>query len=149
MAIDSGLVLHLYGCRKTIDVDFISLENPADISEQSDIQCHNSYLQLYKFSPEDLIYSPSNYFIYRDLKFLSLSNVRYMKSLRREPKDLVDLKLIHSIQYPNLFLTAFLRLFRLLLLFKTKLFVCLVYCLSRTPFYSISPLFRGFKRLKL
>ena len=41
-----------------------------------------------------MIYDPRNYFVYNDLKFITLQVLKKMKKNRNEEKDKIDLKLI-------------------------------------------------------
>ena len=43
-----------------------------------------------------MIYIPSNYFVFNDLKFLTLDAVKRFKKKKGEKKDLLDVKLIES-----------------------------------------------------
>lgn len=85
-----SLVLALYGVRPANDIDYISLED-------NDAESHNSYLSLYNYSKEQIIYQPDLSFCFFDMKFLNLDCIRKFKIKRNESKDHDDIKLIDLV----------------------------------------------------
>jgi hypothetical protein len=96
---DSGTVLDIYGLRQAKDVDFITVSNESfDLKRHKDVDCHNSEYVKFPISINDLIFNPINYFYHNGFKFMDLRVVTLFKSLRGEPKDADDLKLIQNIE---------------------------------------------------
>ena len=96
---DSGTVLDIYGLRQANDVDFITVSNQKfDLKKHNDIDCHNSEYVKFPISINNLILNPINYFYHNGFKFMDLRVVTLFKSLRGEPKDIEDIKLIQNIE---------------------------------------------------
>ena len=89
--ITGSSVLSLYGLRDCKDLDLIYYnDEPKD--------SHNQYLEsLYEVTLDDIINNPDYYLYYQGFKYVSLSVIKNMKSLRNEPKDIKDVELIESI----------------------------------------------------
>lgn len=94
--IDSSSTMSLYGLREAADIDFVSVSPNYKLIERSDVSNHHSYINLYETSLDDLVLNPENYFIYNDLKFVTLKMLRKFKKNRNEKKDSFDLKLIEN-----------------------------------------------------
>lgn len=92
--IDSSGVMGIFGIRDCSDLDFLSLSDKQDLIEQEGIGKHDSELQYYNINKDSMIYDPRNYFVYNDLKFITLQVLKEMKKNRNEEKDKTDLKLI-------------------------------------------------------
>jgi len=89
--ITGSSVLSLYGLRDCKDLDLIYYKNAPNDS-------HNQYLErLYKKTLGDIINNPLCHLYYQGFKYVSLDVIKNMKSLRNEPKDIKDVKLIESI----------------------------------------------------
>ena len=89
--ITGSSVLSLYGLRDCKDLDLIYYNDAPKDS-------HNQYLEsLYKVTLDDIINNPDYYLYYQGFKYVSLSVIKNMKSLRNEPKDIKDVELIESI----------------------------------------------------
>ena len=84
----------IFGIRDCSDLDFLSLSDKQDLIEQEGIEKHDSELQYYNINKDSMIYDPRNYFVYNDLKFITLQVLKEMKKNRNEEKDKTDLKLI-------------------------------------------------------
>lgn len=93
----SSSILALYGLRDAEDIDFISISKNFGIIESQIINNHNSYIQLYDTTLENVILNPRYYFTYNDLKFVDINMLKKFKRNRNEKKDQIDLKLITSI----------------------------------------------------
>ncbi|MDA8723840.1 ParB N-terminal domain-containing protein [Alphaproteobacteria bacterium] len=92
VAIDSSMVMSIYGIREAADLDYISL---ADFS----IKDHDSHNKLYEKFPKainELILNPNFHFSFMGIKFISLKSIVEFKKIRAEPKDLVDVKMISN-----------------------------------------------------
>lgn len=94
--IDSSSVLAAYGIRDARDIDFLAYENDVAVLEENEIDCHNEELKHYLLSLESMIFDPKNYFYYDGVKFLTLENVKKMKLIRCEEKDIKDVQLIDN-----------------------------------------------------
>lgn len=94
VCVTGSLVLAMYGIRQANDVDYISLDD-------NDSESHNTYLPLYGYSKEQIIFQPDLSFWFFDIKFLNLDCIRKFKINRNESKDLDDIKLIDLIFKDN------------------------------------------------
>ncbi len=92
--IDSSTTLGLYGLREAGDVDFMTLESNFSVLENDYISNHHSYIHLYETTIDDLVLNPTKHFVYNDMKFITLKTLKIFKSNRKEPKDILDVKLI-------------------------------------------------------
>lgn len=92
--VDSSGVIGVFGIRDCNDLDFLSLSDRQYLIEQKGIEKHDSELQYYNINKDSMIYDPRNYFVYNDLKFITLQVLKEMKKNRNEEKDKTDLKLI-------------------------------------------------------
>lgn len=45
---------------------------------------------------EDMVFNPQNYFVFNELRFLSLERIKIFKRNKAEEKDLLDIRLINS-----------------------------------------------------
>jgi glycosyltransferase involved in cell wall biosynthesis len=90
--IDSSAVLSAYGIRDCKDLDFLHVNNIADLGKG--IECHNEYSLYYLENKNEIIYNPNFHFYLFGVKFASLETVKKMKAFRNEEKDKNDLKLI-------------------------------------------------------
>jgi hypothetical protein len=90
-AIDSGMVMAVYGLRSAHDVDYVTVSNNL---KDMRVDAHDTELQLHGVEAKDLIDDRSNFFWYEGVKFLCLQQVRNMKAARGEAKDLNDLRRI-------------------------------------------------------
>lgn len=101
--IDSSFVMAMYGIRDARDVDFIpsSVTTPQTINTLTEmLNTDNHTTEFKKFSNnsiDDLIYNPKNYFYYHNIKFMTLNNLKDFKTIRNEPKDIIDIELIKSV----------------------------------------------------
>jgi hypothetical protein len=95
--IDSSSTLALYGLRDASDIDFMTISNNYELVEDDYICNHHDYVKLYKTTIDDLVLNPTNYFVYNDLKFVTLNVLRAFKSNRGEKKDQMDIILIDSV----------------------------------------------------
>lgn len=101
--IDSSSVLSVFGIRDCRDIDFLAKdENKSYLLKDKGIDCHNQELKYYPLNLDEMIFNPNNYFYYDGVKFLNLQNVRNMKSIRGEEKDLKDIELINNSVARNL-----------------------------------------------
>jgi hypothetical protein len=100
--IDSSMTMAVYGIREANELDFYFLKNKSNFTSQQTekvnfIESHDTCLQYYNnLRKEDLIYNPNNYFIYNELKFVSLEKLIEYKNSRKDAKDIEDILLIKN-----------------------------------------------------
>jgi FkbM family methyltransferase len=97
LCIDSGSVLAVYGLRDTNDLDYLHLGNEMALELNSQISDHNAELVYHGTAIGDILFDPGNYFYYNGVKFVSLRQLRKMKTRRNEAKDIKDILLIDSL----------------------------------------------------
>ena len=102
--LDASMVLSIYGLRPAGDLDYYCLHASPDkqYPTDEDIEEHdNIQKSFYSLPIEDLIINPCNYFVYNEIKFVTLRNLLLFKQNRykvtHEPKDAEDIKLIQSM----------------------------------------------------
>lgn len=93
--IDGSSVLAAYGLRDAKDLDYISLHE--DSLDYKGINLHNSELIKYFSKLTNLIVDPRNHFYFNGYKFLTLENLKKVKSSRGQLKDKKDVEQINSI----------------------------------------------------
>lgn len=101
--IDSSMVLSVYGAREAKDLDFYCLPN-TDISvfeKDTNIEEHDdTQRSFYEYPIEDYINNPENYFVFNEIKFMSLPNLLKFKQKRfercKDSKDAADIALIQK-----------------------------------------------------
>lgn len=96
VVIDGSLILALYGLRKNIDVDFLTLDNAKVQYLNEEFETHDSELKYHEKDKAELIYDANNYFVFCNLKFISFSQLYVMKSNRNEEKDRNDCLIMKS-----------------------------------------------------
>jgi hypothetical protein len=111
-ALDSGMVLGIYGLRRPNDLDYLTTQK----NLESNILCdHSVELKYHNHKVIDLIYDPSLYFVFEGVKFISIFEVSKMKHRRRHEKDIIDIKLIDSLGRGGL---GYKRIYQPILRFK-------------------------------
>lgn len=101
--IDSSTVLAIYGAREAEDLDFYRLPetNISAFSGIEDIEEHDeTQKQFYEYPITDYILSPEHFFVFNEVKFMSLQNLLKFKKARysktKDPKDAGDIGLIKN-----------------------------------------------------
>lgn len=97
--------LAIYGIRSSDDLDYITIhENKLDYLFDScpKIENDENYKKLFSLNFQDIIYNPNNYFIFNDVKFISLETLKSFKKFRGEKKDINDVKLINGFKNKNI-----------------------------------------------
>ena len=97
--------LAIYGIRPSDDLDYISIhENKLDYLFDNCLKIENdeNYKNLFSLNFQDIIFSPDNYFIFNDVKFISLETLKSFKKVRGEKKDINDVKLITGFKNKNI-----------------------------------------------
>lgn len=97
--LDASIVMAIYGIRQAGDLDYLTIYQPSDelsrlSSNQELIEDHTDSSHYYDCSVDDLIYNPSNYFVFNDTKFVSLENLYRYKMRRAQKTDVIDARLI-------------------------------------------------------
>lgn len=98
--------LAIYGIRDSDDLDYISIHgNKMDylFDNCQKIENHENYKNLFSLNFQDIICNPDNYFIFNDIKFISLETLKSFKKVRGEKKDINDIKLMTGFQNKNIF----------------------------------------------
>lgn len=95
--IDGGGVLAAYGLRDCNDLDFLHHGDGFYAENEAEFDDHNHQAHHYTLSLDNILFDPDNHFYYHGIKFCSLSLLKQMKEKRREPKDRLDLLLIHQL----------------------------------------------------
>ncbi len=96
IALDTGMVLSVYGLRETQDTDCLFLGESKKF-EGKEIDSHDDQLKYHGIAKSDLLLNPKYFFYYAGVKFISLEQVYNMKALRGQRKDKEDLILIRSL----------------------------------------------------
>lgn len=93
--IDSSMVMAIYGIRKAADLDYhTSYPETKSLCWEDEIEDHRASISYYHKTCSDLIYNPKNYFIFNELKFVTLRNVSMFKKNRMMNRDATDICLI-------------------------------------------------------
>lgn len=90
--IDSGAVMALYGLRQNDDIDILVNKQYNEILNKNNIDTHNSQIEYYNKTLDSLLYNPENYFVFNNLKFLTLSNLLIVKNNRNDKEDVILIK---------------------------------------------------------
>lgn len=93
--IDGSSVLAAYGLRDARDLDFISLQDKN--SPITDVNIHNKEFNDHIGGHVEYILDPRHHFFFDGLKYLTLVNLKKLKSRRKEKKDTHDLRLISHV----------------------------------------------------
>lgn len=127
--LDSSMVLSIYGLRPARDLDYYCLHNMKDIPYPSDndIEEHDeSQKEFYSTSIQDLINNPKNYFVFNEIKFVTLKNLLLFKQKRfektHEAKDVEDIKLIQNLLSEHNNIVKFVYRTRLMLKRKRRIY---------------------------
>jgi hypothetical protein len=101
----SSFLLGLLGIRIPSDLDFIYDDNLIN-NQNLERFSHNKYKEYYPkiFS---LLYNPKYYFYYFSLKVTTLEELRKMKIIRKEDKDILDIQSINHFYKYNYLRTQF------------------------------------------
>lgn len=91
--------LNILGVRKSEDIDFLYCGNKIFTGEDDLISSHDTELNYYPESKENLVYDNNNFFYYHGMKVISLEVLYKLKSKRNEkPKDVRDCKIIKRLK---------------------------------------------------
>lgn len=97
IAIDTSMILSLYGIRKSNDVDYLVRSNTIIDKESEGINSHNEFTNLHGKTVEDLLYNATNYFYYEGIKFISFSQLFEFKKNRNSEKDQIDIAMMDAM----------------------------------------------------
>lgn len=102
--LDASMVLSIYGIRAARDLDYYCLhsEPQKTYPSDSDIEEHDDTQKgFYSLPVCDLILDPQNYFVFNEIKFVTLQQLLQFKQNRyavtKEPKDAEDIKQIQNV----------------------------------------------------
>jgi hypothetical protein len=96
--ITSSFILELFGFRRSEDIDYLT---NTKLQNDNIIKTHIHQMKYYEKSMDDLIYNSNNYFYFRNIKFISLNNLKIFKNNRYESKDINDLEKINNFLKKN------------------------------------------------
>lgn len=104
-----SMPLAIYGIRSSHDLDYIS---NIDFSKNlfknfSNIDDHNYLIPFFKMKLVDILNNPNYFFIFDEIKFVSLRTIKIFKSNRMEKKDVNDIKLIDSFFNNSIYYSYF------------------------------------------
>lgn len=101
--IDSSMILAMFGLRQADDLDYYVIKDASYKTEFgegiSNIEEHDEHQKAFYNCPiEDLVYNVSNYFVFNEIKFVSLEKLLEFKNNRfkqhHDAKDAADIKII-------------------------------------------------------
>jgi hypothetical protein len=116
--IDSSMAMAIYGIRDANDLDYLTSVSDCckilkilEDHHRKNIEYHRNDIEYHGKNIESLIYNPNNYFIFNELKFISLDQLSQFKQTRylatKDAKDINDIKMIaiykNSNQHPFIF----------------------------------------------
>lgn len=141
--LDGDVVLSMYGLRECSDIDYLS---------SIELEHHDLELEHHDLEKEELIYNPSNYFFFNNLKFISLKQIYKMKKNRAkangDAKDINDYKIIEAVLERNAVKEYINRSKQSVYYAKIKLKPNLLLLLRKTGLYNyVRALYRGLKRV--
>jgi len=96
IVVDSSFIMSLYGIRRAKDLDYISISNDQNLSNDFFNEIKNNDLDYHDDNIKDLIFDTKNFFYFQGIKFLTLKKIYNKKKKRAEQKDKTDLRLIES-----------------------------------------------------
>lgn len=138
-ALDSGIVLSMYGLRECSDIDYISSLNFEH--HDSELEHHDSELEYHDSDKNTLIYNPQYYFVFNEIKFISYAQTYKMKKNRIKEngnkKDINDCKMMEAILEGNLIKVFVNKKKQNFYYFKIKVRYRLVLILKRLGLYRL------------
>ena len=117
-ALDSGMVMSVYGQRCANDIDYLTTSTAFETDE---IKHHAKELPYHGATENELVDNPKFHFWFNGLKFISLEQIRVLKSNRNEDKDILDAELIKSLAANKTFHASLIAAKYAFLLKKEKL----------------------------
>lgn len=116
-----SLPFSLQGYLKANDLDYIT--NNDSVNFEDPFNSHNSYLKLYEYEKNELIYNPKFYFVFEGIKMLSNEINLNFKKNRGEIKDKL---LIKKYAKSNPASLKFLEMWNLAINIKYKIIVLII-----------------------
>jgi hypothetical protein len=152
-ALDTGMVLAIYGLREASDIDYITSSKAQPSVSYKLIENHSDYVVFHNKDPLELVFDSKLHFKFQGVKFISLSQLKVMKGNRNEAKDKADLALITSIDCISDFQIKISQIKYKFLFFKAKIStgikVMLINLFSKLGIYSfVRHLYRNIKGKK-
>lgn len=93
--LDMRSTLALYGIKDVQQIEHLSSLNKNAFCGQSQ-QSHYNYFKHFNTTEDNLILNPKYYFVFNDLKFFTLENIKEYKKSRNDIEDQIEVKLIDS-----------------------------------------------------
>lgn len=119
--LDTGMVLAIYGLRETGDIDYITTSKAQPAVLNKLIEGHSDPQSYHNRTPLELVFDPRLHFKFKGVKFISLEQVKILKSNRNLNKDKADLTLINSISCVSDFQKQTSQIKYKLLFFRAKI----------------------------
>lgn len=95
VAVDSGMVMEIFGLRKANDIDVLLRGTVSEMPlSNAGIGIHNAEYIDQHIDPLEILENPKNHFWYNGIKIVALQCVRDFKHKRREVKDRNDIEMI-------------------------------------------------------
>ena len=95
--VTGSAVMSLFGLRECADLDYLHYNPNHIIKGSSYISSHENELSKYPMHKDDILFNPNNHFYWNNIKFATLGIVKSLKAHRGEEKDLVDVRLMESV----------------------------------------------------
>lgn len=131
-ALDSGIVLSMYGLRECSDIDYIS---------SLSFEHHDSELEYHDSDKNMLIYNPQYYFVFNEIKFISYAQTYKMKKKRIKEngnkKDINDCKMMEGLIENNQYKKLIAKLKQNIYYKKVKLREKIIYLLRNIGLYEL------------
>ncbi|QDO83507.1 hypothetical protein FM037_09985 [Shewanella psychropiezotolerans] len=145
VALDTGMLLALYGIRPASDIDYLSLvEIHTEVSDN--IESHDNSLIFHAQDKSNLLLDPEFYFYFKNVKFICFNQVYNMKLNRGEVKDINDIQVMKGMLENNIIKQFIGRVKQKVFYTKAKLFKILVLILKRVGLFDF--VYNLYKALK-
>jgi hypothetical protein len=92
--VSSSAVLSLFSLRDCEDIDFLTIEKNFINYKKDGINSHESQIQFYSSTKDDIILNPNKHLYWNGIKFATVDIIKSMKINRNELKDTYDVNLI-------------------------------------------------------
>jgi hypothetical protein len=120
-AVDGSWLLELYGLRRANDIDILSISASSKAEACFGYESREREIVFHGKPATEVVLDPANFFWWQGVKFVSFQQLRAMKMSRSEPKDLVDVKLMHSASKSSRYRRTRLRLWQEAIFLQVRL----------------------------
>lgn len=96
LCLSGSAPLAVLGLREVRDLDFLHIDK-VESSCFKEISSHNNELHFYNKTLDEIIFNPENHFYYKNLKTVSIDNLKTFKINRNEAKDIQDIQLLDNL----------------------------------------------------